>query len=176
MNYKLTAIKTNTPSFTVGAFLLLSLWVISATGQAGTANQIQLSDGSLIQAEIISFSNGVYKVHSEALGTLSIAEDRVQSIQPKSKATGTPMQLKATEPPVRQRVQGLEQKLTSDPETMEMLLDLTDDPSMLGVLEDKKLMRAIQQGNLNKIIQDPKIPTLMKSKAVERIIQRSQAK
>jgi hypothetical protein len=36
-------------------------------------------------------------------------------------------------------------------------------------------MRAIQQGNLNKIIQDPKIQTLMKSNAVGKIIQRSQA-
>jgi len=167
--------KTTPPSFTVRAILLLSLWGISVTGHAGTVDQIQLSDGSLIQAEIISFSNGVYKLQSEVLGTLSIAEDRVQSIRPsKPKTPETPTQLKPTESPIGQQVQGIQQKMTSDPETMKMLSDLRSDPSMQGVLGDKKLMRAIQQGNLNEIIQDPKIQTLMKSSAVGKIIQRSQ--
>ena len=46
---------------------------------------------------------------------------------------------------------------------MEMLLDLGNDPSMIGVLNDKDLMRAIQQGNLSTVIKDPKIQKLMKS-------------
>jgi hypothetical protein len=108
------------------------------------------------------------------LGTISVAEDRVQSIRPnKSQISGTPAQLETADPPVGQKVQGLQQKLTSDPKTMEMLLDLRKDPSMIGVLNDKDLMRAIQQGNLSTVIKNPKIQKLMKSKAVGDVIQRS---
>ena len=154
--------------------IFLFLWVVSSASHAGVVSQIKLVDGSVIQAEIISFSNGVYKLRSEMLGTLSIAEDRVQSIRPnKSQISGTPAQLETADPLVGQKVQGLQQKLTSDPKTMEMLLDLGNDPSMIGVLNDKDLMRAIQQGNLSTVIKNPKIQKLMKSKAVGDVIQRS---
>ena len=157
--------------------IFLFLWIVSSASHAGVVSQIKLVDGSVIQAEIISFSNGVYKLRSESLGTLSIAEDRVQSIRPnKSQIPGTPAQLETADPPVGQKVQGLQQKLTSDPKTMEMLLDLGNDPSMIGVLNDKDLMRAIQQGNLSTVIKNPKIQKLMKSKAVGEVIQRGKEK
>ena len=160
--------------FAASINIFLFLWIVPSSSHAGVVSQIKLLDGSVIQAEIISFSNGVYKLRSESLGTISVAEDRVQSIRPnKSQISGTPAQLETADPPVGQKVQGLQQKLASDPKTMEMLLDLRKDPSMIGVLNDKDLMRAIQQGNLSTVIKDPKIQKLMKSKAVGDVIQRS---
>jgi len=160
--------------FAASINIFLFLWIVPSSSHAGVRSQVQLLDGTLIQAEIISFSNGVYKLRSESLGTISVAEDRVQSIRPnKSQISGTPAQLETADPPVGQKVQGLQQKLTSDPKTMEMLLDLGNDPSMIGVLNDKDLMRAIQQGNLSTVIKNPKIQKLMKSKAVGDVIQRS---
>ena len=154
--------------------IFLFLWIISSASHAGVVSQIKLVDGSVIQAEIISFSNGVYKLRSEMLGTLSIAEDRVQSIRPNKSQTPEMLEkLESSDPSVGKKVQGLQQKLTSDPKTMEMLLDLGNDPSMIGVLNDKDLMRAIQQGNLSTVIKNPKIQKLMKSKAVGDVIQRS---
>ena len=154
--------------------IFLFLWVVSSASHAGVVSQVKLMDGSVIQAEIISFSNGVYKLRSEMLGTLSIAEDRVQSIRPnKSQTPGMLEKLKSSDLSVGKKVQGLQQKLTSDPKTMEMLLDLGNDPSMIGVLNDKDLMRAIQQGNLSTVIKNRKIQKLMKSKAVGDVIQRS---
>jgi len=160
--------------FAASINIFLFLWIVPSSSHAGVVSQIKLLDGSVIQAEIISFSNGVYKLRSKSLGTISVAEDRVQSIRPnKSQISGTPAQLETADPPVGQKVQGLQQKLTSDPKTMEMLLDLGNDPSMIGVLNDKDLMRAIQQGNLSTVIKNPKIQKLMKSKAVGDVIQRS---
>ena len=160
--------------FAASINIFLFLWIVPSSSHAGVRSQVQLLDGTLIQAEIISFSNGVYKLRSKSLGTISVAEDRVQSIRPnKSQISGTPAQLETADPPVGQKVQGLQQKLTSDPKTMEMLLDLRKDPSMIGVLNDKDLMRAIQQGNLSTVIKNPKIQKLMKSKAVGDVIQRS---
>ena len=160
--------------FAASINIFLFLWIVPSSSHAGVVSQIKLLDGSVIQAEIISFSNGVYKLRSESLGTISVEEKRVQSILPnKSQISGTPAQLETADPPVGQKVQGLQQKLTSDPKTMEMLLDLRKDPSMIGVLNDKDLMRAIQQGNLSTVIKNPKIQKLMKSKAVGDVIQRS---
>ena len=154
--------------------IFLFLWIVSSASHAGVVSQIKLVDGSVIQAEIISFANGVYKLRSESLGTISVAEDRVQSIRPNKSQTPEMLEkLESSDPSVGKKVQGLQQKLTSDPKTMEMLLDLGNDPSMIGVLNDKDLMRAIQQGNLSTVIKNPKIQKLMKSKAVGDVIQRS---
>ena len=163
--------------FAASINIFLFLWIVPSASHAGVTSQIQLVDGSVIQAEIISFSNGVYKLRSEMLGTLSIAEDRVQSIRPnKSQTPGKLEKLKSSDLSVGKKVQGLQQKLTSDLKTMEMLLDLGNDPSMIGVLNDKDLMRAIQQGNLSTVIKNPKIQKLMKSKAVGEVIQRGKEK
>ncbi len=163
--------------FAASINIFLFLWIVPSSSHAGVVSQIKLLDGSVIQAEIISFSNGVYKLRSESLGTLSIAEDRVQSIRPnKSQTPGMLEKLESSDPSVGKKVQGLQQKLTSDPKTMEMLLDLGNDPSMIGVLNDKDLMRAIQQGNLSTVIKNPKIQKLMKSKAVGEVIQRGKEK
>ena len=169
--------KTNFRSLKTCLNIFLFLWIVPSASHAGVVSQIKLVDGSVIQAEIISFSNGVYKLRSESLGTISVAEDRVQSIRPnKSQIPGTPAQLGTADLSVGKKVQGLQQKLTSDPKTMEMLLDLGNDPSMIGVLNDKDLMRAIQQGNLSTVIKNPKIQKLMKSKAVGEVIQRGKEK
>ena len=107
--------------FATSINIFLFLWIVPSSSHAGVRSQVQLLDGTLIQAEIISFSNGVYKLRSESLGTISVAEDRVQSILPnKSQISGTPAQLETADPPVGQKVQGLQQKLTSDPKTMKM--------------------------------------------------------
>ena len=161
-------------SLKVCTSIFLFLWIVSYASHAGVVSQIKLVDGSVIQAEIISFSNGVYKLRSKSLGTLSIAEGRVQSIRPnKSQIPGTPAQLEAADPPVGQKVQGLQQKLTSDPKTMKMLMNLQNDPSMIEVLNDEDLLRAIQQGNLFTVIKDKRIQKLMKNKSVGDIINRN---
>ncbi len=64
----------------------------------------------------------------------------------------------------------------SDPQMMGLLSDLQNDPAIKSILQDEELMRAIEQGNLNKVGQDPKIQSLMNSKAVENIIKQHQQK
>jgi len=66
--------------------------------------------------------------------------------------------------------------LMSDPQMMGLLSDLQNDPAIKSILQDEELMRAIEQGNLNKVGQDPKIQSLMNSKAVENIIKQHQQK
>ena len=154
--------------------IFLFLWVVSSASHAGVRSQVQLLDGTLIQAEIISFSKGIYKLRSKSLGVLSIPEEKVQSIHSNQSEDIEPLKKPGNEvSPTNLKVQGFKNKLTSDPKTMEMLINLQDDPSMIGVLNDKDLMRAIQQGNLSTVIKNPKIQKLMKSKAVGDVIQRS---
>lgn len=159
------------PLILAGGIFLLSLWAVPAVSDAGTLNQIQLSDGSRVHAEIVSYANGIYRLRSKALGTFSIAEEQIQSIQPlDSSGAG------ATQAPAVKQIQQLQQEVMANPKTMKMILDLQNDPSIKSILQDKELMQAIEKGNMNRVGQDPKIKSLMKNGAIADILKRHQPK
>ena len=56
---------------------------------AGELSEIELTDGSIIRGEIVSFINGVYTVKSGSVGTVRIDESDVQLIRVKSEGPHT---------------------------------------------------------------------------------------
>ena len=60
---------------------------------AGGLTEVELIDGSVISGEIVSFSDGVYKLKSGILGTIEINESKISLIRLKSygKTTGEPV-------------------------------------------------------------------------------------
>jgi hypothetical protein len=157
--------------------IFLFLWIVPSTSHAEVTSQVQLLDGTLIKAEIISFSKGIYKLRSKLLGVLLISEEKIQSIRSnQSEGLGSSKTSSAESSPKKLKIQGLQEKLTSDPKTMKMLMNLQNDPSMIEVLNDEDLLRAIQQGNLFTVIKDKRIQKLMKNKSVGDIINRNMKK
>ncbi|MEE9259194.1 MAG: hypothetical protein V3U37_06590 [Nitrospinaceae bacterium] len=136
----------------------------------GSADTIILSDGSSIQAEILTYSNGIYRFRSETLGEFSLQKDKIRSIQPGGKAptSFSSGDLGLNSPQARE----MKQQLMSDPETMKMITNLQNDPSVQKILQDKELMQAIGQGDMNRVGEDPKIRSLMNNKSVGEIIDR----
>jgi len=158
-------------------YIFLFLWVVPSASYAGASTQVQLLDGTLIHAEIMSFSKGVYKLRSKSLGVLSISEEKVQSIRSNQSQNLEPSKGSKKESSSENlKIHRLQEKLTSDPKTMKILMDLQNDPSMIEVLNDEDLLRAIQQGNLITVLKDPRIQKLMKNNSIGKIIQRNMKK
>ena len=72
-------------SSSVKFFLVVSIflmfWLVFISKAIGdNLKEIELIDGSVIQAEVLSFSNGIYRLKSDTLGTFSLAEEKVQNI------------------------------------------------------------------------------------------------
>ena len=61
-----------------------------------------------------------------------------------------------------------------DPETVRLIEELQNNPSVQKILQDEELMKAIAQGNLNRVGEDPKIKALMNDKTSEKIIEKNQ--
>lgn len=66
-------------------FLFIILLLASSYSHADNARQIELTDGSIISGEIISFTDGIYTIRSTSLGTLEIEEARIVSIHLQTK-------------------------------------------------------------------------------------------
>jgi hypothetical protein len=57
---------------------------------------------------------------------------------------------------------------------VQLIQQLQSNPSVQEILQDKELMDAIAQGNLNRVGDDPKIKALMKQETIGKIIEKNQ--
>lgn len=134
---------------------------------AGTAaaDVITLTDGSRIQGEVLSMSDGQYQVHTASLGTVSVPKNRVRSIESQTGMGSSPG---------TGALESLQSTMTSDQGVMSMILQLQSDPDMQAVLSDPELMRAVQSFDFETLRTHPKIQKLMQNQKVQAIHDRVQ--
>ena len=144
-----------------------------------TAREIELTDGSVIRAEVVSMSNGMYRLRSDALGEIEVPEQRIKTIRSPEAKTATarmegeparessvPAEALSTPAPASS-AEDLQQTLQQDPEAMEKILTLQNDPLVQSILNDAGTMRAIEAGDLGALLNDPKIRALMSHPTVQ---------
>jgi hypothetical protein len=156
------------------SFFLIFMFMVS-TVWGNTQSRFELMDGSVIQGKILSFSRGVYRINSDMLGTISLPEEKIQAIKPAHKSglqaensrqsggsTGT------------QKIDRMQDRMLNDPETVRLIGELQNNPSVQQILQDEELMKAIAEGNLNRLSEDPKIKALMNDQTIGKIIEKTQ--
>jgi hypothetical protein len=134
---------------------------ITELANAAEIREIELNDGSVITGEIVSLSGGIYTIRSTALGTVQVEESKVRTIRSKgsSGATGgTAGQLKS-----------LQEKMMSDGEVMNTIQTLQNDPEFQKILEDPEIMKAVQAGDINALMANPRFMELLNKPAVQEI-------
>jgi len=142
--------------------ILIPAWVHAAPVQ-----YIEFSDGSRVRAEVISLDEGVYTLRSEMLGEMRIPADRIKSISTQELA-GT-----AAAPglPTQAQINSMRESLLQNPNTLAKIQSLQNDPLVKEILGDEAAMRAINSGDLETLINDPRFKALMEHSAVREITQ-----
>ena len=148
----------------LGLGLLLVIHMLGSLAFANTLNRFELKDGSVIQGEILSYSQGVYNINSEVLGAIALPENKIRAIHPAGNAKS----------PNAKDIDQVQKQMMNDPETVQLIEQLQNNPSVQAILQDKELMDAIAQGNLNRVGEDPKIKALMQQETVGKIIEKNQ--
>lgn len=157
------------------SFLLIFVFMVSTAG-AGALSRFELMDGSVIQGEILSFANGIYQINSDILGTISLPEEKIRAIKPAHNSDSQAINSnESNEPnPGAQKINRMQDRMLSDPETVRLIEELQNNPSVQQILQDEELMQAIAEGNLNRVGEDPKIKDLMNDQTVGKIIEKNQ--
>lgn len=150
--------------------------IVASLVFAGETKKFVLKDGSVIQAEILSYANGVFHLRSNSLGKFKLAEGKIQSIQvagedsPSAKNNASPNPDNILDP---RQIEQMKNKVMADPQTMKLVESLQKDPSVQQILDDKALMQAVDQGDIGRLAADPKIQSLMNSKEIGKILERT---
>jgi hypothetical protein len=131
---------------------------------AGEMRDIELTDGSVLSAEVLALQDGVYTLRSSTLGTITIAAAKVKVIRSQE-----PTPPAAPAPPAA----SLTQQLMNNPEIMGMVLSLQENPAMQALLADPAVLDAINKGDFNALLANPRFLELLNDPTVHDITKKA---
>ncbi len=150
----------------IGSYIVSAILVILAFAAAATVvksaetREIELADGSVITGEVVSLSGGIYTVRSATLGTLRIEASKIRVIR---------LQRSAAPSDVGGQAKSLEDKMLGDSEIMDTIRALQNDPDLQKILQDPEIMKALQTGDIDALMSNPKFMMLLNKQAVQDI-------
>ena len=125
---------------------------------------IELKDGSRIEGDIQSIDNGVYTIRSASIGTVHVAQSNIVRIVYSgdvAKAAASPDKSSAHDDALTRDMQQLQTALAKDPAAIQAITSLQSDPQIQAVLNDPAIAKAIQDGDYNSLLSNPKIQALV---------------
>lgn len=128
--------------------VVLVVTFVALSALPARASTLTLRDGSTITGEIVAVNDGVYTVRSPTLGTLAIKQSDVGSL-----TNDAPKQVPA-------ELNALEERIAADPDAMSSITVLQDDPALQAILGDADVVKALQTGNFEALLSNPKLQHL----------------
>lgn len=149
--------------------LLVPLIFMCSPASAADIRNIELTDGSVVTGEIVSFSNGIYTIKTESLGILHISSAGIRAITSKPAQPGTetgPGASSPYNPKFTSGVKDLQQRMLNDPALLKLIMALQDDPEFKQALQDPEILEAIKTGDTGKLGSNPVIQQLLNNPAL----------
>jgi hypothetical protein len=156
--------------------LLLVLFVSMSALFACTAygKKIELTDGSTLDGEIVSFSEGKYTVQSPSLGTLKIEDSKVRSIT----SAGQPAVASSEETvpfdpaAIQIEMQKLQPAILGNPNVMKIVVGLISNPDFQALANDPEVVNAAKSLDLKTLMANQKFVKAINDPAIKEVDQK----
>ncbi|MFZ5571838.1 MAG: hypothetical protein ACOZF0_15665 [Thermodesulfobacteriota bacterium] len=152
--------------------LLGCVAVLTLSAVAGEIKEIELSDGSVITGEVLSLNNGVYKIRTATLGDLTVEESKVLVIRSPGDSFAGGKAVSTASSDRSPDIHALQQEMMNDRQVMDMIQSLQDDPQFKEVMADPAIMQAVNSGDVEALMNNPKFLELMQNATVKDIQER----
>ena len=134
---------------------------------AAELQQVILQDGSQLNAEVLSLRNGVYTLKSPALGEFVVNARQIRTIQAIRSTMPHAKTSVPTDTPIN--MEQIKSSLLANGDTVKIIMDLQNDPTVKAILADREIMAAIQRGDYKSLANNPKIKKLMGKAEIKQI-------
>jgi len=149
--------------------LLVFVLALNISGYCGQRSRIELTDGSVLNGEVVSLANGTYTINSASMGAIKINAAKVVKIEVlKDPLLNTPVyssaQLKDITP---EQIDSYKQKIMSNPDNAAVINDLTANPQIQELAKDPTIVNAAKSGDVQTLISNKKFKDLLESPELE---------
>jgi hypothetical protein len=147
-------------------FNLFSL-VLYTCVYCGQVNRIELTDGSIINGEIVSYANGIYIINTANFGEIKIEAKKVSKIESENSlaASAKISSVSQSDNLVQSGIDVSKQELMGDLQNTAIIAQLAADSQIQEIAKDPKIQEAVKSGD---------IQTLMKSEKFMNIVNNPQ--
>jgi hypothetical protein len=135
---------------------------------------IELKDGSRIEGEIQGIENGMYTVVSPSLGTVHVAQSNIVRIVysgDTSNKVDSAGKSSARDEALTRDIQQVQTRLAQDPAAVQSIMGMQSDPQIQAILSDPAIAKAIQEGDYQSLMGNPKIQALESNEYVKQLLQ-----
>jgi hypothetical protein len=148
------------------------LWaLILGTGALSAGeSRIELRDGSVISGEVVGVGAGGYRIRSAALGEVQVRESDVLAIRPAQAGGTTAPGAGAEAGGQTGNLAAIQQQLMGNPQTMDSITRLKNDPGIAAALADPGFAQLILSGDLEALSKDPRFQHLMENPEIQAIV------
>ena len=159
---------------------LLMFFVLASISSAYAAhiNRIELTDGSAVEGEIVSVSEGQYTVKSPSLGILKIEESKIRSMHSVDQAAAPSKKDIASldAATIQSEAQKLQPAITGNPEIMKIIPGLIADPDFQTLFKDPEIVNAAKSLDVKTLLANEKFVKAMNNPTVREITAKVNAK
>lgn len=124
----------------------------------GQINRIELTDGSIINGEIVSYAKGVYVINTASFGEIKVEAAKISKIE----SSNSPSSAAVTGPSVaadnftQSEVNAYKQKVMGNPESTAIIAGLVNDPQILEAAQDPQIQNAVKSGDIQALMKNEK--------------------
>ena len=123
---------------------------LNAAAYCGQASRIELTDGSVINGEIISLSDGVYTINTPSLGQIKLEGTKVSKIE-----------IGKIENLSQAQVESYGKTLMEDPKNAAIVTELAADSQFQELAKDPQIAEAAKAGDIQAIMKNEKFKVQM---------------
>jgi len=139
---------------------------LNAAAYCGQASKIQLTDGSVINGEIISLSEGIYTINTPSLGQIKLEGTKVSKIETGNSAISQAENL------TQSKVESYGKTLMEDPKNAAIVTELAADHQFQELAKDPQIKEAAKAGDIQAMMKSEKFKAILENPKLKETIKK----
>ena len=146
----------------------------AVAGYCGQTSRIELTDGSVINGEVVSFLNGTYTINTANFGQITVDAAKVSKIEslsaiPAVAQTGLSAQ---TGMPISAQINAYKEKVMNNPEGAAVMTGLAGNPQIQELAKDPQILDAAKSGDFQALMQNEKFQEIVNNPEIQKAVKK----
>lgn len=152
----------------------LSFFALNAVAYSEQPSKIELTDGSVINGEIVSYAGNVYTINTDSFGEIEVEAAKVAKIESANYVSSTkPVNpIDQTNVPTSAQVSAYGQTLLSNPKNTAIIMGLANDPGLQEVVNDPQVQAAVKAGDMQALMKNAKFMEMVNNPEMQETLKK----